>query len=276
MKKKLRYILPVGVKKGLKYSYYTLLDAKDFVTRKGEKGYPPRRLNFVGSHDFKKVGDEFLVHFKTLGKLKKDEKVLDIGCGIGRMAIPLSKYLSPDSTYRGFDIDKRGIVWCEKNITKYRPHFQFQYIDLYNKFYNANGKIHAHEFTFPYDQNRFDFVFATSVFTHLLPRDAEHYLEEIRRVTREDGRAFLTFFILDETSQALMKKDSSKAHFSHQHKDHKDCFYSHRFNPEAEIAYTKYWLETQIKKAGFKNLEIYPGTWSGQKGISYQDIVIVS
>jgi len=268
MKKSLRYLIPVPVKKALKYGFYSALDIKDVLTGQRDLTYPPRRLNFVGSHDFKVVGDEFADHFKSLGKLQPNDRVLDIGSGIGRMAIPLTNYLT-DGAYEGFDIDKRGVAWCQQNVTTKYPNFKFQYVDLYNKFYNAGGQIQSSEFEFPYPDNSFDFVFATSVFTHLLPQDAEHYLNEIKRVLAPNGRAFLTWFVLDKDSQKLMKTGKSNADFAHQYVGADFCFYSHLNNPEAEIAYTKPWLESQME-----DFQFYPGSWCGRAGTSYQDILV--
>jgi hypothetical protein len=54
---------------------------------------PPERI-FVGDGGFLPIGVEFLKWFVRLGDLKPDERVLDLGCGIGRMeplrALPLS------------------------------------------------------------------------------------------------------------------------------------------------------------------------------------------
>ncbi|PFK01104.1 SAM-dependent methyltransferase, partial [Bacillus cereus] len=49
---------------------------------------PPELDQYVGG-DFEKVGKEFLNHFIQIGALKSNEKVLDVGCGVGRMAVPL-------------------------------------------------------------------------------------------------------------------------------------------------------------------------------------------
>ncbi|NCP67670.1 class I SAM-dependent methyltransferase [bacterium] len=268
MKKALRYALPVPVKKFLKTTVYTILDVKDTLTGKRDKSYPPRRLNFVGSADFKAVGDEFAGLFKDLGGLKPTDRVLDLGSGIGRMALPLTDYLKKGE-YEGFDIDARGVEWCQKQITPTHPNFEFQYVDLYNKYYNPKASVKPSEFEFPYADNSFDFVFATSVFTHLLPDDAQHYLKEIERVLAPNGTAFLTWFILDEVRLQQMKTEYANADFAHRFEGSDFCFYSHPGNPEAEIAYTEKWLN---QKLGL--YEQHRGTWCGEAGVSYQDIVI--
>ena len=44
------------------------------------------------------------------------------------------------------------------------------------------GRSHAKSFRFPYQDDAFDFVIVTSVFTHLLCSEVEHCLDEIRSV----------------------------------------------------------------------------------------------
>ena len=71
-------------------------------------------------------------------------------------------------------------------------------IPLFNSLYNAGAVEKAVNFKFPYADEDFDFVSATSVFTHLLPRDASHYVEGNYQVVGPGGRTFLTFFLLDD------------------------------------------------------------------------------
>jgi SAM-dependent methyltransferase len=77
---------------------------------------PPKGLIFTGSGDYTKIGEQFFSHFQKYCDFDKDSAVLDIGCGIGRMAVPFTNYLTPKGRYEGFDIVKVGIDWCTKNI----------------------------------------------------------------------------------------------------------------------------------------------------------------
>ena len=75
---------------------------------------------FVGSRrNYRKTGEEFLRYFVELGDLTPKGRILDVGCGIGRMAVPLTKYLDQEGSYEGFDIVEKGIRWCKKNVS---PH----------------------------------------------------------------------------------------------------------------------------------------------------------
>ncbi len=71
----------------LQNGYYILLDA----TENRDELISPRRLIFVGDGDFKSKGNEFLKYFIEIGGIKKTDHVLDVGCGIGRMAVPLTE-----------------------------------------------------------------------------------------------------------------------------------------------------------------------------------------
>ena len=72
-------------------------DALDWTLRRRHPLSPPRRLlHGIGSSP--EVGETFLRHFRELADLRPDERVLDVGCGVGRMAVPLAGYLRPAGT----------------------------------------------------------------------------------------------------------------------------------------------------------------------------------
>jgi SAM-dependent methyltransferase len=146
--------------------------------------------------------------------LRPDERVLDVGSGAGRVAIPLSEYLT-EGTYEGFDTSAPGVEWCRENITPRAPNFTFRHVDIYNKTYNPGGTIDPASFGFPYEDSGFDFVYLTSIFTHMLPADIEHYFAEIARVLRPDGRWLATWFLLDEEALALLAEGRSALDFKH-------------------------------------------------------------
>src|SRR6478735_5322923 len=103
---------------------------------------PPEFMKDVGSlttESFINVGKEFLDIFKTHCGLQPHERILDIGCGCGRMALTLNKYLTT-GTYEGFDIMPKLVQWCVENITPRWPAFRFQLADVYNKVYNRSGR----------------------------------------------------------------------------------------------------------------------------------------
>ena len=82
---------------------YLLEDAIDFV-----RGRPPRDLGTSIGGASEQVGVEFFSYIRDYGALEPDHRVLDVGCGVGRLAIPLTKYLSRSGSYNGFDIVQRS------------------------------------------------------------------------------------------------------------------------------------------------------------------------
>lgn len=274
LKKLIRYAVPVPLKKAMKWALYATLDFVDAVTGKRDPRYPPRRLNFVGSADFTNVGNEFLRHLTTLGRLQPHERVLDIGCGIGRIAIPLATYVK-EGSYDGFDIDARGVRWCREHVTPAHPNFRFVHANIFNAYYNAGGDVQAKDYRFPYDDRSFDLAFATSVFTHMLADDTDHYFAELKRVLKPGGRALLTFFLLNPDVNERMRRGQTTANFQYRDPSFPACAYSHKTVKEAETAYDETWVREKLAKHGLaNNLVVHRGWWSGTQGVSYQDIVV--
>jgi ubiquinone/menaquinone biosynthesis C-methylase UbiE len=234
---------------------------------------PPEIRAYVGSADnFFEIGNEFLGFFKSKCDLKPDESVLDVGCGIGRMAIPLTFYMNNGGRYEGFDVVKRGIMWCQNNISPRYPNFRFHHSDIRNKQYNPAGKLSAGEYRFPFEDSSFDLVFLTSVFTHMVPMDMEHYFMEIARVLKKSGRCLITFFLLNPESLDLVKSGNGTQPFKHGFGPYQVV---KKNNPEAAIAYEEAYINECYKKNGMNIKTIYYGSWCGRGDyLSYQDIII--
>lgn len=239
----------------------------------GDPLVPPARLHVVGDSDFRATGEEFLQLFKDLVDLQPDDRVLDVGCGIGRIARALAGYLSPQGSYDGFDIVEIAIRWCQRHYREPHPNFTFTHVDVANGSYNPAGHDTAERFAFPYADSSFDFVFLTSVFTHMMPAEIERYTEEIARVLRVGGRCLATFFLLNEQSQSLIAAGKGTQLFTELSPPYAvvdpDA-------PENAIAYEEHWVMSQLSKVGLQ-ARVPPsyGSWCGrQLFTSYQDIVV--
>ena len=232
---------------------------------------PPRRANFVGNTDFRDTGDQFLELFVKYAGLSKSDRVLDVGCGIGRMARPLTRVLSPPTgSYDGFDIVADAIAWCRESYRRTAVPFRFAHVDLHNPEYNPAGREPADQFTFPYADNSFDLTLATSVFTHLLAADAHHYLTEIARTLAAGGRFFSTWFIVDAEAES----EHSAQPIINFHHAVGDAIVADAEAPAAAVAYPQRWLEKAFASAGMTLGPVIRGTWIGRAGPTTQDIVI--
>lgn len=190
------------------------------------------------------------------------------------MAVPLTRFLDGRGGYEGFDISRTGVEWCNQNIHKRYKNFHFHHADIYNLFYNPNGKIAGHEYSFPFPDGRFDFVFLTSVFTHLLEDDVERYIAEIRRVLKPGARGLITFFLINDESLRLNVGGGDVKLVKYQ----RHMYVQDPQVPEAVTGYEEAWVRSQLSRNGISIEEpIHYGNWCGrEQHVSYQDIIIVT
>jgi ubiquinone/menaquinone biosynthesis C-methylase UbiE len=234
---------------------------------------PPAGLSPVRFHNYVDVGDEFFRYFKALAALKPDERVLDIGCGTGRMARPLTQYLDGGS-YDGVDVLKPAIDWCRYAFTRKYPHFNFHHADVYSDLYNRQGANPATNYLLPFADQSFDFIFLASVFTHMMSAGVDHYLGEIRRVLKNRGRCLATFFLITAESQQLINDGASTIKFLNAH----GGYFADLEQTENAVAYDEASVRQMYERHGLQIAEpIRYGFWCGRKpGLSYQDIVIAT
>jgi ubiquinone/menaquinone biosynthesis C-methylase UbiE len=272
-----RYIqlLPRPLVRALRNRWLGVLDLRDRLRGVSDDLTPPRSLqHYAGRAAFKAIGHAFVGHFVKVCGLRPDEKILDIGCGTGRMAIPLLRYLDRSGSYVGFDVSRKAIRWCQDHIGSRDQRFVFLYTDIYNKEYNPHGRISAAEYRFPCGDDSIDFAFASSVFTHMREHEVKHYLSEIRRVLKPTGRAMLTFFIIDETAQRLMAEGKAALNFGVKLMD---CYTIDEITPERVIAYSDAQILQCLRGAKLTLfLPVLYGAWSGRPTmLDGQDVVVV-
>jgi len=157
-------------------------------------------------------------------------------------------------SYCGCDTNKSVIGWCERHIrTKYR--------NCYFTHLTSRAVNHL-----PYASESFDVVLAKSLFTHLLKKETENYLNEIKRLLQPGGHCLATFFLLDG------RKLIGKYTFENNHGIVK---YERESNPKLAVAYETDYLYKLLKKLKLSS-EVWYGTWRGDgRGLSYQDIIVM-
>jgi SAM-dependent methyltransferase len=268
--------LPEFIKPYVQKMYYNTINLTSGLSKDKSEGLlPPKRMmKLAGDGDFKKIGKHLLQVFIEIGGLKPNERILDVGCGIGRVAIPLTDYMKDNVFYEGFDIVPHEIKWCQRNISPRFPNFHFRLVDIYNGVYNRRGTYKAANYKFPYKDKSFDFVVSTSVFTHMLTEDVENYLSEIARVLRNDGRCMITYFLLNPETIELMEQKQSILDFKF---ERDGCSYTHHKNIlEHAIAYSENFVRKLYKQNSLTIREpINYGGWRyGKRSEPFQDYII--
>ena len=257
-----------------RYAGLAVVDAGDRLRGRADPGIPPKRSrDLVGGGDFREVGQEFRGHIRELAGLEPSDRVLEVGSGIGRIALPLTEDLDERGTYDGLEIVKRGVRWCEANITSAHPNFRFHHADIENGTYNRRGRISAQAYRFPFEPATFDLVLLTSVFTHLLTPAVERYVSELERVVAPSGRVLATFYLLNEESERLLREGRSAIEFPSR-VDGARVMDEHA--PENAVAFAESDVVDLLARHGFDVLRpIHYGSWCGRAtGRSHQDIVV--
>jgi SAM-dependent methyltransferase len=234
---------------------------------------PPPSLAFVGDGDFRTIGAEFLKLFIEHCGLGPAERVLDIGCGVGRMALPLTQYLMPGvGRYDGVDIVAPGIAWCRENISSVYPDFRFHHIDYAHPLYNPAGAVTTAS-PLPFDDKAFDFIFLTSVITHLSLQQAGVYAAEIARLLAPDGRAFVTAFLMNGPARKALEQGAGRLPFASDGAGPE--FHAYADAPLAAVAFEEDALLAAFHKAGLRRRRpVRYGHWSGRALPDFQDICI--
>ncbi len=106
--------------------------------------------------------------------LGPDDFLIDVGCGSGRLARPLSAYLR--GKYSGFDVVDDLVEYAR--LTVNRPDWGFEVID---------------HIAIPEPDGCADMVCFFSVVTHLLDEQSYWYLEEAKRVLKPGGKIVVSF-----------------------------------------------------------------------------------
>lgn len=247
--------------------------AFDGMTNLGERASgvrddltPPLRVRlhigpFLDPRLYRMTGERNVAAFREFAGLEKEARFLDIGCGCGRVAAALTKYLSPTAAYEGFDAAKKPVEWCQQQITPRFPNFRFRSTDTFSQRYNPTGGADASRLLFPYDDDTFDFAFAGSVYTHMLPKEAANYMSETARVLKPGGIAFTTFCLFDETTLPAVRAGLTTPSLVYRYGEFQVRTLD---DPAHFIAQPESYVRDLCSKNGLSIIEpIRRGTWAG-------------
>jgi ubiquinone/menaquinone biosynthesis C-methylase UbiE len=135
-------------------------------------------------------GKEEVEELFAKGIISEGDRILDLGCGIGRLAVHLA---GRNVTYIGIDPLEQCIQFAQQTFKKY-PNCTFHHMSVQNSCYELVGEDSA-SVTLPFDDASFDVVLAVSLFTHFESgAECQRYMSEIHRVLRNGGSSYSTWF----------------------------------------------------------------------------------
>jgi ubiquinone/menaquinone biosynthesis C-methylase UbiE len=223
------------------------------------------RLTGAGSDTLERLGADHIANYKKYVGLAAGMSFLEIGSGMGRDAFQLIDILGPSAKYIGIDVQRESIVWCQKNISRDHPNFQFVHFNAVHELHNPLGTKTTRDYSLPAADRSIDRVALQSVLTHIFEEEVVHYLSEISRVLNPDGLAYVTFLLYSEEIVAASRRNNLTAYgLRFEHKYAEGCYVDNARYPTGGVAYTDEAMQRMIKRAGLRLIRPYlKGQWSG-------------
>ncbi|MGB5253379.1 MAG: class I SAM-dependent methyltransferase [Sedimenticolaceae bacterium] len=207
-----------------------------------------------------------------LTNMTPSSRVFDVGSGLGRTAMPLTRYLT-EGSYTGVDVMADLIEDSRDRISVRFPQFQFQHVDVYSGMYNDAADAQPKDLRFDFPDGHFDTIFLFSVFSHMFPDDVLTYLKEFRRLLRTGGIVLATFFLLTPRAEATIKAGKTKFTFSH---PYDRVRVNNKKMPEGAVAYPMPVFQELVSNSGLEQLYISHGSWAGfPRALTGQDAVVL-
>lgn len=207
-------------------------------------------------------------------------RMLDVGCGTGRLYLSAKPYLTADDSYLGIDVENVSIEACRRLYPE--QNVAFLHTPASNGYY-AKGVTGGPKI-WPLADQSHNLITALSVWTHLREEDWVFYLNEVGRVLQPGGKAIISFFILDDLYHP--EKKSPQLSKFYPQPENKWIFDAPVYDsahwkcpswvavPEVATGVPKAIFDDAVRDAGLVLEHYYPGQWKDQPGFFFQDVAI--
>jgi hypothetical protein len=111
--------MPRQLRWALRRAYFAPVDLMERLRGDHDVMVPPYAERFTGCAgcDYITSGRGLVQVLVSYAGLQADSVMLDIGSGVGRLAVPLTKLITSPGSYDGLEIVERGVRWCSTKIT---------------------------------------------------------------------------------------------------------------------------------------------------------------
>ena len=236
-------------------------------------------VQIIGSHDLAHfTGNMHFFALEILSRLQaqRNATILDLGCGCGRLALPISRFLDDNGRYIGIDVWKDGIDWCNAHIGQSAPNRTFHTVESANNYYfsDATSRV-ENNYRLDFIEDRcVDLAFAISLFTHLKRADAAAYFRELGRILKPGGLAYITCFIIDHYFYDYVARTGNHTAVRESEED-RECFYAYSHQDFFAGFSMGVWNQ-MLADNGLQAICHETGSWAEKPGARvYQDTFII-
>jgi len=154
--------------------------------------------HFRKDADFVASGVRDVKLLRRRAGLGRRKRLLDWGCGAGRLAIGVKHLLGHVEDYHGVDVQPDLLYWARDHLAD--AHTRFTLVDQRNARYNPDGD---ETYAIPADPGSVDVLYSYSVFSHMLSPDVAGYSRTIAEVLAPEGRALMTAFVEEDVPDCV-------------------------------------------------------------------------
>lgn len=133
-----------------------------------------KRHFLVGPAELWKMKQDFQIEFLLKQGLKKEDRLLDIGCGTLRGGVPIIKYLE-SGKYHGIDVREEAIEQAREELKEEKLQAKQPMLYSFDRFSELNLPV------------KFDVIFSFSVLIHMKDEILEECISFVKASLKEEG-----------------------------------------------------------------------------------------
>lgn len=238
--------------------------------------------DWVGGSDPEAVGDACVRILDRYLTINSSSRLLDFGCGVGRVLLSLLKHKPNIGHVIGFDIMPQVVGFCDTHIASAFPQAKFELMDgsndHYDQFIAAAGVNSAKSMTQLQSEyaSQFTGAYAFSVFTHVEMVDFRSLLSLLSTLLEPGGELLLTAFLLTPYSRRAIEQRATSYPFSDiAFEAQGNIFIGNSTDRLGFIAFDLALVEQMVFDAGLVITHVEHGSWTGAGfSGSLQDVIV--
>lgn len=237
--------------------------------------------DWVGGADPELAGDFSAEILLSHIPVATGTRLLDFGCGIGRVALSVLRRKPELTALTGIDIVPRMVTFCRDKIGANFANANFELLSDKNDHYeryerSASDAPRSREDLGATYAGTFDGAYAFSVFTHIDIDDFVSLLRFVGTLLKPGGYFLFTAFALTPFSRSQLASGRTNPVFKKLHfEQNNSVFIGAPKDRLAFIAYDLNRIEAMIWEAGLIPTGIEYGQWrSDQMSRTYQDVFV--